>query len=620
MRVKDDDSEADVIVRLAERLVKHVLPALQLGFGRTDVGHNYYILMHFLELLAPSMAKLPELVRCLFTLTSDYGVESAVPRVLHLTVGEVFPYMRANDYIGDGEEHPRGSAASNRDEDDFAVPPADQDPDFAPDLPHRRHLQAKLDLTTVEVSGLLHIISNAGKDLVKVMDGYRDATDRLQKVSNMLRVKETKERLQETCFGLSPVGQAMFDRSIRRFHGECYPERWGTVAHCVLQMTAELKAALDFGWDAKKYMFGKGLKEPKEPDSSDEGADHQARIDLVDEVLSGEYWWQYWFMLSRVAKVLHAALVWAEGCACHDRVRLELSQLAEEERRQWHKEMKACADSCPLRGRRCAELAAGDFHEVISDMYKQEAASLYLDLPTTLPDEQRLAIVSEFEKSRQHLLSTFILKLAHWRECPYTVFGVAHYQAAKAMRCYRFAMASNCTHELMMELKGSELEEERELFETCEGILSDKNFHDAPRFRAFLAKLRLAPSAERRAEGLHAVVNRTVKRCPNHSDALVSQANRYPAVRSWVTESRSNLARFSTTLKLVPDGRAACNALGFGSHPASVAAKNNSRDIVHYQVIYHSDAMSKYKLAAPKVVLYKSDVKPTPGKHLVHYM
>ena len=52
-------------------------------------------------------------------------------------------------------------------------------------------------------------------------------------------------------------------------------------------MTAELKAALDFGWDAKKYMFGKGLKEPKEPDSSDEGADHQARIDLVDEVLSG---------------------------------------------------------------------------------------------------------------------------------------------------------------------------------------------------------------------------------------------------------------------------------------------------------------------------------------------
>ena len=61
-----------------------------------------------------------------------------------------------------------------------------------------------------------------------------------------------------------------------------------------------------------------------------------------------------------------------------------------------------------------------------------------------------------------------------------------------------FCNASNCTHELMMELKGSELEEERELFETCEGILSDKNFHDAPRFRAFLAKLRLAPSAERR--------------------------------------------------------------------------------------------------------------------------
>ena len=257
---------------------------------------------------------------------------------------------------------------------------------------------------------------------------------------------------------------------------------------------------------------------------------------------------------------------------------------------------------------------------MISDLYKQEAALLYLDLPTTLLDEQRLAIVSDFEKSRQHLLSTFILKLAHWQECPYTVFGVAHYQASKAMRCYQLAMASNCTHELVMELKSSELAEERVLFEMNGGMLSHKHFHDAPRFRAFLARLRLAPSAERRAEGLHAVVNRTVKRCPHHGDALVSLANRYPAMRSWIAESRLNLELFAATLKLLPDGRAACNALGFGSHPASVAAKQDRRDITHWQVIYHSDSISKYKLAAPKVALHVGDVKPTPGKHLVQYM
>lgn len=614
LRFKHDDSELDTIARLVERLVRHVLPAVQLGFGRCEVGHKFCILMHVLKLLAPSIAKLPQLVRCLCVLTSDYGVESVVPRVLPVTVREVFPYMQASDCICDDEAQP---PVANGDEDDFEVPPVAQDPDFAPDLEHKRHLEAKLDLSaTVEVSGLLHIISNASKDLVKVMVVYKDATERLQRVSNVLRVKETKERLMETCFSTSPVGQALYDRCIRQFSGECYPERWGTVATCILQMTKELKSALDYGWDVNKYTFG---KDPSKPEQVDHEADHQARIDVVDETLTDEYWWQYWFMLARIAKVLHAALIWAEGCPCHDRVRLELSQLSKGERCPWHKEMAVCADTCPLRGRRCAELAAGDFQEVISDLYKQEAASLYLDLPTTLLDEQRLAIVSDFEKSRQHLLSTFILKLAHWKEMPYNVFAVAHYQAEKAMQAYHIAMASNCTHELVMELKSCALKEERLLFEMSQGILSEKNWHDAPRFRAFLARLRLAPSAERRAEGLHANVKKATIKSPNHSDALVSLSNRYPALRSWVTEGRSNVERFATVLRQVPNGRAASKALGFGNHPASVDAKLG-RDIVHYQVIYHSDSMSKYKMAAPKVALRVADVKPTPGKHLVHCM
>ena len=162
----------------------HILPAIQLGFGRGDVGHKFVTLMHMLKLLSPKLSILPQIVQSVITLTSDYGVESAVPRVQPMSVGDVFPYIKEDDYSDDEESE---LDIDRRIEDDFALPAfvkAPQEEDRVPDQRCPRQLQDMLDLSgSTEVGGLLHIIHNAGKSLANQLKFYTDATFRLQKVT-----------------------------------------------------------------------------------------------------------------------------------------------------------------------------------------------------------------------------------------------------------------------------------------------------------------------------------------------------------------------------------------------------------------------------------------------------
>ena len=49
-----------------------------------------------------------------------------------------------------------------------------------------------------------------------------------------------------------------------------------------------------------------------------------------------------------------------------------------------------------------------------------------LELLPRLDDSERTSIVMDLERSRQHLMTTFTLKLAHWKEVHYQIFGIAH--------------------------------------------------------------------------------------------------------------------------------------------------------------------------------------------------
>ena len=56
--------------------------------------------------------------------------------------------------------------------------------------------------------------------------------------------------------------------------------------------------------------------------------------------------------------------------------------------------------------------------------------------------------MADFERGRAHLVSVVTLKLSHWSQVPYGLFGVAHPIPEKALKCYQKAIGSEDRHRL----------------------------------------------------------------------------------------------------------------------------------------------------------------------------
>ena len=170
----------------------------------------------------------------------------------------------------------------------------------------------EIDFTgSLDIPGLIHVLHNAGRGLETALKTYPEASHRLSKLCNILRRKESKERLHETCF-LDPVAEVLWQKSLKHFSQECYSERWGKVAGAIMAMDDDLFIVLDHSWDLAKYTGGSGKHVEQTVEE-----EHVSRLDLVDATLRDKFWASYWMMLRHIALVLLVMLEWVEGCSCH---------------------------------------------------------------------------------------------------------------------------------------------------------------------------------------------------------------------------------------------------------------------------------------------------------------
>jgi hypothetical protein len=142
-----------------------------------------------------------------------------------------------------------------------------------------------IDLTgCVGITGLLHIIHNSIADLGAVMATYKDTVQKLKHVANLLRRQATKDRLLNSCFNEGP--SFYMRRELVKFDGKVYDNRWGTVAHCTVEML-KLESCRRFGWDLEKY----GNNQHDKPDIQNET--WFSNSELVDSAIQSELWWNF---------------------------------------------------------------------------------------------------------------------------------------------------------------------------------------------------------------------------------------------------------------------------------------------------------------------------------------
>jgi hypothetical protein len=164
----------------------------------------------------------------------------------------------------------------------------------------------------------------------------------------------------------------------------------------------------------------------------------------VDESVLSEAFWAWLVMMNTVCNILRKAIMWAESCSCHwcilqPGVNVEMPVA-----------FGRAVSECPMRCRRAADLASGEFQAMIELECEVTGVTLLVDLlPMPMTDAVRMALVQEFDMARAHMTFYFTAKLSYWLEFPYSVAAISHHEPLVAKAMMRRALQSDHRHPLL---------------------------------------------------------------------------------------------------------------------------------------------------------------------------
>lgn len=463
------------------------------------------------------------------------------------------------------------------------------EPDFAEEAPLPPIIDAQ---QSIETPGLEHILHNATNDLRRCMRGYKECVDQMKEVCRLLKSREARQILVERCF--KPKGRigAAMSRDLDGFNAHVHTERWGTVAYAALRL-CEVGEALRWGWSLKEYSPDWSARDEEKKD------DHNIKVSAVDSAIRSPYFWGYVTMLQIIARVLNTMLLWCDSCSCHwdllRNAKLMNIDLPFKTRKLWK--------TCVFRGRRLPELASGDLFAETQQLFEEGSARMARKLPPGLDDAQRATIIIDYERGRSHVVFLMTLKLSHWLTPPWCMYALAHHIPSRAAAAYERLRATPLdaeTHPAVRELLTGQLHGQFETWYADHGCCFslDDGADALIEMRCKLAEFRLAPSADRMIERLHAESQKSTKRAPHHNESYISMTHRLPFIFAEIDKRPAVLEEFAQDMRRSPRPKGIATDLGLSSHPRFNEA-SSTRDHTFQAIVYSNDPYSKYTWAAP---------------------
>jgi hypothetical protein len=81
--------------------------------------------------------------------------------------------------------------------------------------------------------------------------------------------------------------------------------------------------------------------------------------------------------------------------------------------------------------------------------------------------------VQEFQFGRSHIIVHCTLKLSHWSEAPWLLYGMGHSDGGKAREAHRRLLESTCPHPKVQALKAEPLLSQGQLWQQGADLLDD---------------------------------------------------------------------------------------------------------------------------------------------------
>ena len=330
-----------------------------------------------------------------------------------------------------------------------------------------------------------------------------------------------------------------------------------------LLLPDRIEAPLVLYWDPEKMKGGSRSEAAQESDQA-HGAQSSCDDGRGNEQLAYEYvrssaHWGYGKMLLSVCGIICEMEKWAESCPCLGQADLTLASGVSWYKRAvaflresgvtqhdaWTAEA-ASYKTCPMRGRRCPELAAGRIEELLNWHADLAHADITM-LAASLDAGDKGKLLTDWEKARQALADVLTAKFMNFKNNPYKRIGLAHHDESKAIECGQ--MSYSLAHSAVD--AGSLRDDIHLLVSLCciEPTILHEQFmlfiqrlrplREMPELQSLRAKLKMIPSVERLIEAKHGRIKKGVLHATHHSGALVSLHLRMPELRRHIADSKA---------------------------------------------------------------------------------
>jgi hypothetical protein len=418
----------------------------------------------------------------------------------------------------------------------------------------------------ISAAGGLHVMHNSTEGMFMSMQNFEAVQKHINALAKFLNNKWCREKYVATCLvGPWAAWAHLLDQRSPTLVGW----RWGSLCS-VVESLLDREPLLRQTWDATKIKHAAfGGHAPQNPGDIATREFLGSSLSDANDAIQSPLMWAYVRMLSHIVSIIDHMTHWHESCSCHSSYAGAGNLTPEQHRAAFNKRLGTTGLGCPMKGRRAAELAAGDFDHFIDELLGITQGQVLFHCREGLAPAELQTLLIDFESARQHLILQLRTKFSVWRRLPHVLCGVAHHVNDKARAVARFAVqqhqrlgADNNIHPMTYKFM-SPGPLRQELLEFIDGV----DLSTLPLLRDQVVRFKIMPTSERSAEAPHALIHREILHGRHAGPAFLSCKLRTKDIEKTMaldTEFLKSLAR--NCVQIYHPIRAA-QVLGIAGHP-----------------------------------------------------
>eukprot|EP00438_Fugacium_kawagutii_P008672 Skav218415 [mRNA] locus=scaffold4660:8100:9778:- [translate_table: standard] len=362
------------------------LPLAIIGSGASHLSAKVESLFHSVKLdVSEDPAALQAYSESCVSFCSDFGTEFQIPEV---------PSSEISSLMTQAVKHSDGLLQV-------------QNPENQEEPLEDRKFTWSLNGSVV-IPGQKHIMSNISGDLTQKMLHFKEFQNKLSALNTLMHQKYYRDRLKHLMSGTPYVRLFEYHSA-----GCLILWRWGSLV-TVCESFHKLEGALRTHWDLRKFLAGNG-------DNDGEASGNRELFAKADSAIRSNFFWAYLKFVLLIHGVINDLGLWSEGCPCHG-----------------HKD-----SSCPLKGRRAPELAAGFFWTFLHQTFCT-ASSVFSAIAAGLGERSQEWewLSTDYNMACDIAIAELQVKTVHWGQLPWLLCGLGMPDCEVARSCARKAIAA----------------------------------------------------------------------------------------------------------------------------------------------------------------------------------